>query len=363
MGQKTPLYESYSDVEGVKIIDFGGWDLPVQFAGGILAEHRSVREDVGLFDVSHMGEILVEGDNAALFLDNLVTNQISGAEEGRCLYTPMCYPDGGTVDDLLVYVLGHRRYLLVVNAANTAKDRDWITEHSSGYEGVEVTDVSSRWAQLALQGPRSEALLAGHVDIDLTSLLFYRHAGMVSVAGRSALVSRTGYTGEDGFEIYLAPEDAPAVWEALTEAGARPCGLGARDTLRLESRLPLYGHELTSRISPLEAGLGMFVKLDKDDFVGKTALSDQKAAGVPRRLVGLKMIEPGVPREGYTVFAGEKKIGIVTSGAKSPTLEAFIALALVERGAVGVEDEVTVDLRGRRRKSVVVKTPFYKRSG
>ena len=364
--KKTPLHPVYSERPGVKMVDFGGWDMPVQFANGILAEHRAVREKVGLFDVSHMGEISVTGPDAEAFLDLLVTNRVQGTEEGQCLYTPMCRDDGGTVDDLLIYVLESDHYLLVVNAANTDKDYIWISNRleASGMD-AKAENVSSKWAQLALQGPKAVDLLTPLVaGVDPGSVEYYRHTGMVTVAGVEVLLSRTGYTGEDGFELYCPPENAARLWKALEDAGAEACGLGARDVLRLEARLPLYGHELSDTISPLEAGIGMFVKLDKDDFTGRAVLAAQKEKGIPRRVYGLEMTEAGVAREGYPVYAAgveSEPLGTVTSGGKSPVRESFIALALLKRGSVKIGDTVEVEIRGKRKSARIVKTPFYRR--
>jgi len=366
--KRTPLYPVYADRSGVKLVDFGGWDMPVQFSDGILAEHRAVREAVGVFDVSHMGEIAVEGRDAEAFLDFLLTNRIRGAEPGRCIYSPMCRPDGGTVDDLLVYVLDDGVYLLVVNAANTDTDFDWISRWAdSAFPGLRVENRSDEWALLALQGPGATALLRPLCrDFDPDGIPTYRHAGRRQVAGIEVLISRTGYTGEDGYELYCSPGDAGTLWTALEDAGAAPCGLGARDVLRLEARLPLYGHELSADISPLEAGLAPFVKLDKEDFVGREALAAMKAEGLPRRLYGLEMTEPGVAREGYRVLADDSEqprlLGRITSGGRSPVRGSFIALALLDRGSVQVGDRVQVEIRGRLRAAEVVKTPFYRRA-
>ncbi len=366
--KKTPLHRVYSGMSGVKLVDFGGWEMPVQFADGILSEHHAVRETVGLFDVSHMGEISVSGPDAGIFLDYILTNRINKTVIGQCIYTPMCYENGGIVDDLLVYVLGRYDYLLVVNASNTDKDFSWISE-KLGETGLntEVMNVSAEWAQLALQGPDAAAILSpvcepsNAIDIE-----YYSHAGMVKVAGIEVLLSRTGYTGEDGYELYCGTEDAISLWSSLCDAGAQPCGLGARDVLRLEARLPLYGHELSDSISPLEAGIGMFVKLDKDDFIGREALASSKEAGIRRRLYGLEMIDAGVAREGYEVFirncaADDPALGRITSGGKSPVRDSFIALALLKQGSVSIGDEVDIDIRGKRRAARIVKTPFYRR--
>ncbi|MCD6343799.1 MAG: glycine cleavage system aminomethyltransferase GcvT [Spirochaetaceae bacterium] len=366
--KKTPLHPLYSVRPGVKMVDFGGWDMPVQFANGILAEHKAVREKVGLFDVSHMGEITVKGPEALIFLDRLVTNRIAGAGIGQCIYSPMCREDGGTVDDLLVYVMGKDDYLLVVNASNTDKDFDWITGQLKAFGfDARAVNVSAQWAQLALQGPDAVKLLTPFVkDLNPGDVKYYTHAGTVKVAGIDVLLSRTGYTGEDGFELYCAAADAAALWKVLEDAGAEPCGLGARDVLRLEARLPLYGHELKDDISPLEAGIGFFVKLDKEDFNGKKVMAAQKENGIPRRVYGLEMTQAGVAREGYEVFPsgaadGSEALGKVTSGGRSPIRESFIALALLKRGSVKIGDNVEVEIRGKRKSAVIVKTPFYKR--
>lgn len=363
--KKTPLHSSYASRPGVRLVDFGGWLMPLQFETGILAEHRAVRESAGFFDVSHMGEIAVRGSGAEAFLDYLLTNRIAGAECGRCIYSPMCRDDGGTVDDLIVYVLAPENYLLVVNAANTETDFEWIIDTlRRGDWNAEVRDVSDEWAQLALQGPDAAGLIGSIAPgFDPGSLSFYRHRTGVSAAGIEILISRTGYTGEDGFELYCAPERAGELMAAVESAGARPCGLGARDSLRLEARFPLYGHELTPEVGPLEAGLGPFVKLGKPDFRGRGALAAQKRLGIPRRLYGIEMAQPGVPREGYPIFPsrGTDQLGVVTSGGRSPVRGTFIALALLKDDSVAVGDTVEVDIRGRKKTAKVVETPFYRR--
>jgi aminomethyltransferase len=275
----------------------------------------------------------------------------------------MCREDGGTVDDLLIYVLEPDYFLLVVNAANTEKDFEWITA-ALGASGLdaEVKNRSSEWAQLALQGPDSPEILKPFCDgFNPADIRYYRHAGMVALGEIPVLLSRTGYTGEDGFELYCGPDDAPQLWRILEDAGAVPCGLGARDVLRLEARLPLYGHELKDDISPLEAGIGMFVKLDKKSFVGREALAGQKKSGIPRKIYGLEMLDPGVAREGYPVYSGNRMLGRITSGGRSPVRESFIALALLDRDSVVPGDSVDVEIRGKRKSAAVVKTPFYRR--
>jgi len=344
------------------MIEFAGWIMPLQYTG-ILQEHEAVRQQAGLFDVSHMGEVMIRGKGATEFIQKLITNDISGMREYRVLYSPMCYPDGGTVDDLLVYKFDAERYLLVVNAANIQKDVEWIVAHKP--DDVEVEDLSEGYAQLALQGPKSQEILQKIVDISLDSVKFFRFADGVNVAGVPALLSRTGYTGEDGFEIYVQADSALKVWDAIMEAGAEfhvmPAGLGARDTLRLEAALALYGHELSPDISPLEAGLDRFVKLDKADFIGREALIKQKEGGISRKLVGLEMIDKGVPRQGYEVQVEGKNAGYITSGSFSPTLKKNIALALIEVSHAVPGSRVDVVVRNKALKAEVVKIPFYEK--
>lgn len=342
------------------MIDFGGWALPVQYEG-IIKEHRQVREAAGLFDVSHMGEITVKGRDAEQFIQNLVTNNIAAAVDGQIVYSPMCYPDGGVVDDLLVYRLGDGDYLLIVNAANTDKDFDWILENRQG--DVEIKNVSDEYAQFAIQGPKAEAVLQKLADLPLGEIGFYHFADQAKIAGVPAIVSRTGYTGEDGFEIYIAAEKAPEVWEKLLVAGSGdglvPVGLGARDTLRFEVALPLYGNEITKDITPLEAGLGMFVKLDKENFIGKDALQKQKEEGLKRKLVGFEMVEPGVPRSHYEVSASGKSVGFVTSGSFSPSLQKNLGLALVDIAYAAIGTEIGIVIRNKDVRARVTAKPFY----
>ena len=357
--KKTPLYEKHCALGG-KMTEFGGWQLPVQYTG-ILEEHQQVRNAAGLFDVSHMGEVTVTGPHAGEFVENLVTNAVRRAENGRCIYSPMCAPDGGVVDDLLVYKRADDRYLIVVNAANTDKDFEWMCAHA--VEGAELCNVSARYAQLAVQGPRAQAILQKLTDTPLEALRFYRFREGCRVAGADAIVSRTGYTGEDGFEVYVAPEKAPALWDAILEAGRDegivPVGLGARDTLRFEAALPLYGHELSDTITPLEAGLSKFVKLDKSGFIGRDALLRQVQEGVPRKLVGLTMIDRGIARAGCGVRVGGKPAGAVTTGTFSPTLRKSIAMALVDSASLAAGEPVSVVVRGKELTAGLTELPFY----
>lgn len=360
--KKTPLYSLYAEY-GAKTIDFGGWDMPVQFSG-IKDEHDAVRNRAGIFDVSHMGEIIVKGKDSLEFLQKVMTNDFSKLQTGRALYTAMCYENGGVVDDLLVYKLDEQEYLLVVNAANTEKDYQWLKQHISG--DIEVEDVSEQYALIAIQGPKAQSILQKIVNnTDLEEIKFFRFEQDLDLNGAKALVSRTGYTGEDGFEIYCRPEDAQNLWKELLKSGEKegllPCGLGARDTLRFEATLPLYGQELSSEITPLEAGLGFAVKLNKEDFIGKEALKKQKEEGVPRTIVGIEMIDRGIPRTGYRVFSEGEEIGYVTSGTQSPTLKKNIGLALIKSDHNEVGKELEVEVRKKRIKAKIIKTPFYAR--
>ncbi|MBM7604624.1 aminomethyltransferase [Metabacillus crassostreae] len=359
---RTPLYEVYKNY-GAKTIDFGGWDLPVQFSS-IKEEHEAVRTKAGLFDVSHMGEVEVKGSDSLSFLQRVVTNDVSLLKVGGAQYTAMCYEDGGTVDDLLIYKKAENDYLLVINASNIEKDIDWLTSNLSG--DVMLTNISDETALLALQGPLAEKTLQKLTNTDLTTIKFFKFINPVNVAGAKVLVSRTGYTGEDGFELYCAAEDAVSLWEKILEAGENDgvvaCGLGARDTLRFEATLPLYGQELTKNITPIEAGIGFAVKPNKEaEFNGKAILKEQKENGTERKLVGIELIDKGIPRHGYEVFAGGEEIGVVTTGTQSPTLKKNIGLALLKKEFTELGTEIEVQIRKKRLKAVVVATPFYKR--
>lgn len=360
--KKTPLFDTYAQYGG-KTIDFGGWALPVQFSS-IKAEHEAVRTKAGLFDVSHMGEIYVKGSESLAYLQNLVTNDVSKIAINQTQYTTMCYENGGVVDDLLIYRMDEEVYLLVVNAANIEKDYAWMLEQQIA--GVEIINASEEFAQLALQGPLAEEVLQKLTDTDLSQIKPFRLMNDVEIAGHKSIVSRTGYTGEDGFEIYASIEAAVELWTAILQAGEEqgvvPCGLGSRDTLRFEACLPLYGQELSATISPLEAGINFVVKLNKEqDFIGKSALVEQKEQGVPRKSVGLEMIDKGIPRHGYKVFVGDQEIGEVTTGTQTPLTKRNIGLALVEADYAVVGQVVEVEIRNRRSKAIFVETPFYKR--
>ncbi len=360
--KRTPLYPVYAKY-GAKTIDFGGWDLPVQFSG-ITAEHEAVRTKAGLFDVSHMGEVEVKGSGALYYLQRLTTNDVSRLAVNQAQYCAMCYPDGGTVDDLLVYKYADDHYLLVINAGNIDKDVAWMQENLTA--DVEITNISPAVAQLAIQGPLAERILQKLTDTDLSRIGTFRFQRDVLVDGINTLVSRSGYTGEDGFEVYLPAEHAIQLWDKLLEVGQPdgllPCGLGARDTLRFEAKLPLYGQELSKDISPLEAGIGFAVKLDKDvPFIGSEALREQKANGVPRKLVGIEMIDRGIPRSHYPVYVDNALVGEVTTGTQSPTLKKNVGLALIKSEYAAPGGTVEVEIRGKRLKAEIVATPFYKR--
>ncbi|KAF0818418.1 MULTISPECIES: glycine cleavage system aminomethyltransferase GcvT [unclassified Cytobacillus] len=360
--KRTPLFEVYKDY-GAKTIDFGGWDLPVQFSS-IKEEHEAVRTKAGLFDVSHMGEIEVKGTDSLKYLQKMMTNDISKLKNSGAQYTAMCYENGGTVDDLLVYKIEEDYYLLVVNASNIEKDFNWLQDHAEG--NVELKNLSEDMAQLAIQGPLAEKVLQKLTGTNLADIGFFKFQQDVDLNGKKALVSRTGYTGEDGFEVYCDSKDAAALWNEILEAGKEegvlPCGLGARDTLRFEANLALYGQELSPDITPLEAGIGFAVKVNKEaEFIGKEVLKNQKENGIPRKLAGIEMIDRGIPRHGYPVYKGEELIGEVTTGTQSPTLKKNIGLVLIKKEHAELGTELEVEIRGKRLKAKVAATPFYKR--
>jgi aminomethyltransferase len=359
--RRTPLHGAHL-AAGARLVEFAGWEMPIQYAG-VIAEHEAVRRAAGLFDVSHMGELEVRGAGAEAFLQWLTPNDVARLEAGRAHYSALLTEAGGYVDDLLVYRLAPDRFLLVVNAANRAEDFDWVASRAPA--GVVVEDVSDAWALLALQGPRAAAILQPLTELELAGLKYYRFAG-AAVAGRPALVSRTGYTGEDGFELYVAPDGAVEVWQALLAAGSGeglvPAGLGARDTLRLEAGMALYGHELDRTTTPWEAGLDWVVKLDKGEFVGREALLAQREAGRPRALVGFELTERGIARHGHPVRIGDRECGRVTSGSWSPTFEKALGMAYVPTEEATAGRAVAVEVRGRLLAGRIVQLPFYTRA-
>lgn len=361
--KKTPLYNTYSEYGG-KIIEFGGWAMPVQYAG-IISEHEAVRHAAGLFDVSHMGEVDVIGAEAFEFVQNLVANDVAVLKDNQILYTVMCYTNGGIVDDLLVYKFSDEHFYLVINAGNIDKDFQWILDNKGSYN-AEITNMSNVVAEIAIQGPKAQEILQKITDINLDEIKFFYFKEDVLVDGVKCLISRTGYTGEDGFEIYTSPEKVSQLWRKLLnigeEDGLKPAGLGCRDTLRFEACLPLYGNEITQDITPLEAGLGFFVKLQKNSFIGKEALLKQKADGLKRKLVGFEMKERGIPRHGYEVMALGEKIGSVTTGYLSPTLKKNIGLALIDSKYSELGTEIEIIIRNKPLKAEVISKKFYKKN-
>ncbi len=359
--KKTPLYQAHKNL-GARMVEFAGWEMPVLYTG-VIDEHRSVRASCGLFDVSHMGEIEVTGPGALAAIQLLMTNDIEKISDGGCQYTLLCYPDGGVVDDCIVYRTNAEHFLVCVNASNTTKAFEWMSARAG--DGADIRDVSADYAQIALQGPASIKTLAPLVSIKPDEIKAF-HFTVTGVMGYEAIVSRTGYTGEDGFEIYLAPENAEEVWNALLASGAqfgiKPAGLGARDTLRLDMGYPLYGHELSEKTTPVEAGLHRrFVSIDKPHFIGREVMAAEIEGGVEKTLVGLEMIDPGIPRQGYAVCTPSGGGGVVTSGTLSPSLKLGIAMAYVDPASSAPGTEVTVRIRNRSARARVVKKPFVKR--
>ena len=361
MELKTPLYETHVRCKG-KIVPFAGYLLPVQYGTGVIAEHMAVRTACGLFDVSHMGEITCAGRDALKNLNELLTNDYTDLRDGQARYSPMCNEEGGVIDDLIVYKVRDDHYFIVVNAANKDKDFAWMKAHAFG--DAVFTDISASAAQLALQGPKAVSILKKLVPEEAIPQKYYSCNFHGRAGGMDCAISRTGYTGEDGFEFYLAAEEAPKFWELLMETGREegliPCGLGARDTLRLEAAMPLYGHEMDDTVTPFEAGLGMFVKMEKESFIGKAALLEKGRPG--RKRVGLKVTGRGIVREHADVYIGERRIGVTTSGTHCPYLKAPAAMALLDASCSSVGTQVEVDVRGRRVAAEIVKLPFYKRT-
>ena len=355
--QRTPLYE-VAVAEGGRMAPFGGWEMPVQFEG-IRSEHWAVRREAGLFDISHMGRIAVSGGLGLAFLDSLLPARVRELTIGQMLYAPLCNEQGGCVDDLVVCRLAEQDYLLVVNASRKAVDWQWITARAADWSDVKIEDLSDDKGMVAVQGPRAAALVESLAGPTSMALGYYRCAVM-EIAGMRALISRNGYTGEDGFEIMCPADQVTELWAKLRAAGAQPCGLGARDTLRLEMGFCLYGRELNDQTTPLEAGLTWTLDLEKEaNFVGAGALRAQRAAGGYRRLRGFRMLERGIPRPEYPVLdQREEQVGIVTSGTHSPVLGEGIGLAYLQRGAQKIGTQVYIDMKGKRQPAVVVKLPF-----
>ncbi len=363
--KKTRLYDEHIRLGG-KMVDFGGFLLPVQYKS-ITEEHHAVRTKAGLFDVSHMGEFFVEGQDALDFLQHILSNDISKLEAGRAMYAVMCNEDGGILDDLLTYMLDVDRYMIVPNAGNIQKDYDWMQEQIKAFPNATLSDRSDQIALFALQGPKAKAYLEKLVDPEiLANLRFYRFQDKVNIGGISCLLSRTGYTGEDGFELYHEVEDSNELWTKLMALDLDgefivAAGLGARDSLRMEAGLLLYGNEMTEAINPLELSMDRFVKLDKASFIGKAALENIKDTGPKRRLIGLKTTGKGIPRSGYTVLKDEQEIGTLTSGGLAPSLGYPVAMALVDDVELKIGDTVLVAIRNRTIEHEVCEIPFYKR--
>jgi aminomethyltransferase len=354
--KRTPLRDVHA-AAGAKMVPFGGWDMPVQYAG-IIEEHRCVRSAVGLFDISHMGEFEVRGPGALAAVQAITTNDVSTLALGQVQYSLLCYPEGGIVDDLTLYRLAEDHYMLTVNASNIDKDWAWVTGHG---KGADWKNVSAETGLLAVQGPMAEALVQRLADRDVTGVLYY-HFARGAVAGVPCLISRTGYTGEDGFELYAPAARLETLWHALMEAGKgdgiQPIGLGARDTLRLEMKFALYGNDIDETTNPLEAGLGWVVKPAKGEFIGRKPVEAMRAAGVPRKLVGFEMAERAVARHGYRLLKDGAPVGVVTSGSFSPSLERCIGMGYVRTDLAPVGAKLDVDIRGQAHPARVVKTPF-----
>ena len=364
--KRTPLNSAHRQLGG-RMVDFGGWDMPVQYPAGTIEEHLRTRNHAGLFDVSHMGEIDVRGADAIAFVDKLTSNDVTKLVDGQAQYTTLTKPEGTIIDDLVVYRFAADHLLLVVNASTTDKDWEWIKSHQSG-ESVELNNVSADYCQLALQGPDAQSILQKLTSLPLEEIKYYRFT-RGSVDGVEGIISRTGYTGEDGFEVYAPANRAEQLWNKIldtgnmgTPTGVLPCGLAARNTLRLEAGLALYGHEIDETTTPLEANLGWICKLDKGDFIGREALAKQKEAGVKRKLVGFEVTDRGIARDDQEVLIDGERVGKVTSGSPAPFLKKNIGLAYVPVEFANVGQAINIDVRGRLVGAQVVKTPFYKRA-
>ena len=350
--KRTCLYDKHVAL-GALMSPFGGFDMPIQYSG-IVDEHQAVRQACGVFDVSHMGEVLISGSDAERYVNHIFTNNVVGMPAGKILYGMMCYEDGGVVDDLLVYKMADDRFFLVINAANIDKDWVWIQEQAKGYDVV-LEHQSDAYGELAVQGPDAEAVMQEVLGIPCAELTFYTFKQIGDV-----IVSRTGYTGEDGFEIYASPIYINECWDKLVASGrCKPCGLGCRDTLRFEVGLPLYGDELSADITPIMAGLGIFVKLDKDEFIGKEALAKQKAEGPAKKLVGVELKDKAIPRHGYAVLKDGQPIGEVTTGYHTISTDKSVCMALIDAQYAALDTEVEIQIRKKTFPGVVCKKRFY----
>ncbi len=357
---RTALYEVHKRLGG-KMIEFAGWEMPVEYLG-IRDEHLAVRESAGLFDISHMGEVEVCGKEASLLCQWVTTNDVTKLKNLQAEYTFLCNPKGGVIDDIIIYKFSDERFFICVNAANTIKDYGWIKSAGSRFR-AEVINKSPDFSQLALQGPNSEMVLNDVLESDFGSLKRFR-CQLMNWNGIELIVARTGYTGEDGFEIFLPWDGAISLWNEILEKGKHfvvcPCGLGARDTLRIEMGYPLYGHEIDEDINPLEAGLSKFIKIDKGDFIGKESLINAIEIGLKRRLIGFEVVERGIPRQGYDILRDDIVIGAITSGTLSPSLKKPIGMGFLKTD-IELRDEVDIEIRGTRRKAKIVSVPFYKK--
>lgn len=352
---RTSLYDSHLKL-GAKMVEFAGWEMPVYYSS-IIAEHKAVRNAAGIFDIGHMGAVKVSGDNALPYLQKLLTNDSSKLAPGSSQYSLILNNSGGVIDDIFVYRLPDY-YMLVINASNTAKDIDWLKKNNS--EGAELADLKENMTLLALQGPRSQEILQKISSVDLKTVGHHKITKSL-ISNIDSFVSRTGYTGEDGFELFFDRSKAEQVWNKIVELGAMPCGLGARDTLRLEAGMPLYGHEYNEGITPLETPFMFAVKLDKDEFIGKGCLLMHKEEGLSKKLVGLKVKGVAIPRQGYKIFNGSNLVGYVTSGTLSPTLNIPIGMGFVRAEFADIGTLLDMEIRGKTVRTEVVKLPFYKR--
>ena len=354
--KQTPLYTKHVEL-GAKMVDFAGYQMPIQYTG-IIQEHNAVRHSAGLFDVSHMGEFIITGDEAEVFLDYVTINDVVSIQPWQAQYSAMCYEDGGIIDDLLIYRYPDH-FMLVVNASNKEKDLDWFMAHK--LDNVDILDISDQTGLIALQGPKSRSILQNIFDINLNEIDFYWF-DVAKINGNSATIARTGYTGELGFEIYADHDNIVKIWDAIMKAGGdavEPTGLGCRDTLRMEMKYCLYGNDIDASTNPIEAGLGWITKLDKDNFIGKEALVDAKA-NITRKLICIEMVDRGIPRKGYTIFNNGAVVGEVTSGTQSPSLNQGIGLAYVAKSFAKTGTKLKMKVRDKLLNCKVVKSPFYK---
>ncbi len=349
--KKTCLYDKHVAL-GALISPFGGFDMPIQYTN-IIDEHQAVRQHCGVFDVSHMGEVLVSGKDAERYVNHVFTNDVRNIPNGKILYGMMCYEDGGVVDDLLVYKMADDKFFLVINAANIDKDWAWIQQQSKGFD-ITLDHQSDQYGELAIQGPEAEQVMEQVLGVPCKELVFYTFKTIDGI-----MVSRTGYTGEDGFEIYAAPDAIRTYWDQLMAANIKPCGLGCRDTLRFEVGLPLYGDELSESITPIMAGLGIFVKLDKEEFIGKDALARQKAEGAPKKLVGIELHDKAIPRHGYAVIKDGNIIGEVTTGYHSISTDKSVCMALIDSAYAALDTDVEIQIRKKTFPGTVCKKRFY----